>query len=161
MVTAACGLLVLHGCSKRKEGELAEVVNMGDPALEPQLLNGFHPIEQGWRWTKAQFSVALKPPRRADSAGAVLVLKYSFPDAVIERLKEVTIAASVNGIPLPPEKCSKGGMQELRRDVPADALKGKSAVTVDFIVSPFLAPSDSDQRELGVIVHSAGLVKKA
>src|SRR5258708_5797053 len=109
MILTVCGLVVMGGCTKHKEGDLAEVVNMGDPGLEPQLLKGFHPIESGWRWTMGQFSVALKPPRRGDSVGAVLVLKYSLAEAVMEKLKEVTITAVVDGIPLPPEKCTKGG----------------------------------------------------
>lgn len=160
VIALALGCLLVSCGKQKKEGELAEVVNIADPALEPQLLKGFHPVEQGWRWTMSQFSVALKPPKHADSKGAVLVLKYSLPDAVIEKQKEVSITATINGIPLPVEKCTKGGLQEMRRDVPADALKGKTAVTVDFAVSPFLAPSDTDKRELGVITHSAGLVKK-
>lgn len=160
MAGAAGVLLTACGRSK-KESDLAEVVNVADPGLETQLLSGFHPVEQGWRWTKAQFSVALKPPRHADSAGAVLMLKYSLPDPVIVKQKEVTITATINGIPLPVEKCTKGGLQEMRRDVPADVMKGKTAVTIEFSVTPFLAPSENDLRELGLIAHTVGLVKKA
>ena len=159
LLTVVAITCLLAGCSKKKEGELAEVVNIADPGLEPQLVKGFHPVEQGWRWTMSQFSVALKPPKSANK-GAVLLLKYSLPDAVLEKQKEVTITASLNGVPLPPEKCTKPGIQEMRRDIPGDLLSGKSAVTVDFAVAPFLAPSDADKRELGVIVHTVGLVKK-
>ncbi|MBI4910591.1 MAG: hypothetical protein HY820_43665 [Acidobacteria bacterium] len=159
LVLATVLACMLTGCGKNKEGELAEVVNVADAGLEPQLLKGFHPVEQGWRWSMSQFSVALKPPKHADK-GAVLLLKYSLPDAVLEKQKEVSLTASINGIPLPAEKCTKGGLQEMRREVPGDIFKGKTAITADFTIAPFLAPSDTDKRELGVIVHTVGLLKK-
>jgi hypothetical protein len=66
----------------------------------------------------------------------------------------------VEGIPLPPEKITKSGMQELRRDVPSEVLKGKTGVNVEFKVHPFTPPGEVDRRELGVILHSVGLIKK-
>jgi len=153
-------LALLAGCGASSDAKLEEVVNTANGGPSPQLLRGFHPVEEGsWRWSQSKFSVALKPPRQI-SQGAVLVLKYSLPQPALATLKEVTISSTIEGIPLPPEKCSETGMRELRRDVPADVLKGKRAVTVDFAVDPFLPAGENDRRELGLIVHSIGLLRK-
>jgi len=152
---------LLAGCRRSgRNGDLAEVVNMADESLAPQLLRGFHSVEQGgWRWTESKFAVALKPPRRASSNGATLELKCSLPEAVLARHKEVTVGAAIDGIPLPSARITATGIRELRWKVPADALKDKTGVTAEFTVDPFLPPSDTDRRELGLIVHAAGLVK--
>jgi hypothetical protein len=151
-------LICLAGCGGSSKNQLAEVLSMSGES--PQLIRGFHPAEQGWRWTQSEFAVALRPPRKAPE-GTVLSVKYSLPDAVLAQLKETTLDISVEGIPLPPEKISKSGLQEVRRDVPAEVLKGKSGVNVEFKVHPFTPPGEVDRRELGVILHSVGLVKKS
>lgn len=154
-------VVVIAGCRRDRSSELAEVVNVSDEAFAPQLLRGFHPVEEhSWRWTQSKFAVALKPPKQSGQ-GAVLVLRYSVPEAVFAKMKDAKISSRVEGIPMQAEPIAKAGLQEMRRDVPADALKGKSGVTIDFSVEPFLPPSDADQRELGVIVHSIGLVKRS
>ncbi|MCC6363673.1 MAG: hypothetical protein IT165_09110 [Bryobacterales bacterium] len=157
-VSVAAALLA--GCKSGRNGDLAEVVNTADESLAPQLLHGFHTVEQGgWRWTESKFALALKPPRRAGSNGATLLLKCSLPESVLAKHKEVKVTAAIDGIPLPVQKLTATGVQDLRWKVPPDALKGKSGVTAEFTVDPFLPPSDTDRRELGLIVHAAGLVK--
>ena len=52
---------------------MQSILNMGDPKIEPQLVNGFHGVEAGaWRWTAKQFTVACgrrsAPARRARSS---------------------------------------------------------------------------------------------
>lgn len=155
----ALGLLALAGCAKSTP-DLEERINTADEAFAPQLLSGFYHVEErSWRWTKPAFAVALKPPRKA-SKGAILVMQYSLPQAVLEQLKEVTISSSIDGIPLQPEKCNQTGMLELRREIPADALQGKTGVKIEFTVNPHLEPTPVDKRDLGLIVHSIGLIKK-
>lgn len=145
---------------KKSESELAENIQTANEAFAPQLLRGFYPVEEGsWRWTHPSFAVALKPPRKV-TGGAILVMQYSLPQAVLDKLKEVTVSASIDGIPLQPEKCNQTGLLELRREIPADALTGKTGVKVEFTVSPHLTATAEDQRDLGVIVHSVGLVRK-
>jgi hypothetical protein len=159
LLFTAGSLSVVSAC-RRKDGELGEVINLADESMSPQLLRGFHPVEQNsWRWTQSKFAVALKPPRQSAS-GAVLVMKFSFPEAVQARLKSTTIHCSVDGIPLPPEICTKSGMQELRREVPPEALRGKTGVIVEFSVDPFPPAGSLDERELALIVHTIGLVKE-
>lgn len=152
-------LLALAGCGESTP-DLEERINTADEAFVPQLLSGFYHVEaRSWRWTKPTFAVALKPPRKA-TKGAVLLMQYSLPQPALDQLKEVTITASIDGIPLPPEKCTQTGLLDFRRDIPADALAGKSGVKVEFTVSPHLKPTPDDERDLGLIVHNIGLVKK-
>lgn len=153
-------LLALVACNREKGPQLAERINTADEAFASQLLSGFYPVEEkSWRWSKPGFAVALKPPRQSNK-GAILVMQYSLPEAALAQLKETTISPSIDGIPLQPEKCSMTGLLELRREIPADALAGKSSVKVEFQINPFLPASDQDKRDLGLIVHNIGLIKK-
>jgi hypothetical protein len=159
MLTLAAG--ALPACRSKSEPDLAEVINIGDEGLAPQLLRGFHRVEaNSWRWTQGKFSVALKPPKRIDR-GAVLLLRFSVPDAVMTQRKEITLSAVIEGVPLPPEKITTPGAHEFRRDVPAEVVKGKRAATVDFTVDPFTPPGEADERELGIIAETVGLLKKS
>jgi hypothetical protein len=107
----------------------------------------------------SQFSVVLRPPSDGAEKGATLKLRYSIPGTVIDQLKPITLKASVGGVPLPPETIAESGEHIYARDVPAAALKG-GPVTVDFSVDKFLPAGQVDQRELGVIVVSAGFEGK-
>ncbi|MBL8221432.1 MAG: Gfo/Idh/MocA family oxidoreductase, partial [Bryobacterales bacterium] len=94
-------LLALAGCGSSTP-DLEERINTADEAFAPQLLSGFYHVEErSWRWTRSTFAVALKPPRKA-TKGAVLLMQYSLPQQALDQLKEVTITASIDGIPLPP-----------------------------------------------------------
>jgi len=135
-------------------------VNAGDPKMAVQLVSGFHNIEEGWRWTEGSFVVGVKVPKRADTKGATLVLKYGIPEVVQTSRQKTTIRPMVAGNELAEESTAKAGLQELRREVPAEWLKDKSTVRLEFRVSPSTPPSDADKRELGVIVHEVGLARK-
>ena len=153
-------LLLMASCRKSNEGDLGEMINVGDPRMAVQLIAGFHDIEQGWRWTAGEFSAGVKVPRRADSNGAVLVMGYSIPEAILANRKQTTITARIAGNDLPMETCTKPGLREFRREIPAAWLKEKTTVRVDFKVAPATAPSDTDKRELGLIIHTLGLARK-
>lgn len=131
------------------------MVQVADPKNTAQLLKGWHAVEQGsWRWTEKQFSVALKPP--AAGRPATLQLKFSLPDALLQRLHSITLSASVNGVALPSETYTQPGAHVYAQSVPANALAGP-AVQVDFSLDKALGPDDNDRRELGVVVSSVGL----
>lgn len=136
------------------------MINLGDPKMQPQLIGGFHDIEQGWRWTASEFAVGVKVPRHADANGALLVMNYSVPEAVLAARKQTTITARISGNDLPMETCTKSGLQEFRREIPAAWLKEKTTVRIDIKVAPSTPPNETDKRELGVIVHSIGLTRK-
>jgi hypothetical protein len=140
--------------------DLETMVHVADPRGSLQLVRGFHDVEQSaWRWTMRKFSVTLRPPAGAAQKGATLQLKFAVPDPVIERLKDITLVANVQGVPLESETCRKPGEYTYTRDVPARAFSG-DAVTVDFALDKVLPPSASDNRELGVVVSSVGFEAK-
>jgi hypothetical protein len=139
---------------------LASTVHMGDPKEAAQLVAGFHGVEaNAWRWTARAFQLKLRPPAGAAQKGATLVVKLTVPPVVAEKEKRVTLSASVNGTALAPQTFEKSGSYTYQRDVPAQALAG-DAVLVDFQLDKAMPPSGGDQRELGIIVLSAGLEPK-
>jgi hypothetical protein len=170
LLAAACAAAA-PGCKRKQkiqvveteeepEAGLVSTVHVADPAAGQQLLKGFHGVEQGaWRWTMGKFSVLLRPPRTAPAKGALLQLKLAVPDPVIDKLKSVTLSATVNGVALAPETYAQPGEYTYTRDVPARALQGE-AVQVDFALDRFLAPGVADARELGIVVSMVGLEPK-
>jgi hypothetical protein len=158
-VAALAAAVAFSGC--RGSVELAELINMADARHESQLIHGFHPVEENsWRWTHSKFAIRARAPRGAGSSGAWLVLRYSIPEAVLAVHKEVTIRAVSEGVVLDPEICKSTGLQELRRAVPAEAFRMGDEATAEFTVEPFVKPSATDRRELGVIAHAAGFQRK-
>jgi hypothetical protein len=157
------------GCKRKKkrgrvvEDEptgLATMVHAADPRAAVQLVKGFHSVEQNaWRWTAGSFSATLKPPAGGAQKGATLQLKFVVADAVIDKLKSMTLSAAVNGVKLDPETYTKAGEYTYSRDVPAAALQGE-AVTVDFTLDKFLPASAQDARDLGVIMTMVGFEAK-
>lgn len=154
------GLLIGLTACRSSDGDLGEMVNAGDQKMAVQLVSGFHAIENGWRWTEGNFAVGVKVPKRADTKGAVLVLRYGIPDVIQAKRQMTTIRASVAGTDLPEESTGRIGAQELRRDVPAEVFKDKTTVRLEFSVSPATPPTGDDRRELGLIVHEVGLIRK-
>jgi hypothetical protein len=139
---------------------LTSVARMSDPHSAPQLLKGFYAIENNsWRWTAGSFAVALRPPRNAMMNGATLHLRFALPDAVLAKVKTVTLSASVNGTALPPETYTKAGEFDYSRDVDAKLLAGE-AVNIEFKLDHFVPAGAIEDRELGVIASSAGLEPK-
>jgi len=159
-------VLAAGGCKKRKvtvgateEGtpRMMSVLNMGDPKVEPQLVKGFHGVENGaWRWTEKQFTVSLRPPAGASQKGAKLSVKLTVPPVTIEKLKTISLSATAGGIALQPETYTTPGDYIYVRDLPASALGG-DALRVDFQLDKAMPPGGGDIRELGIIVLSIGL----
>ena len=165
----AC-LVLMSACKRREripvqltEEEaptLASVIHAGDPNAAKQFLKGFHEIEQNsWRWTTRSFSVLLRPPRSGAEKGAKLELHISVPDPVLNKLKSVTLSAAIEGLTLKPETYQKSGDYVYSRDVPGKVL-GAEVVKIDFTLDKFLPAGSVDQRELGLVVTSAGFEVK-
>ena len=156
------------GCKRKKRAAkseeqptgLATMVNAADPRAAVQLVRGFHDVEQNaWRWTTGSFAVTLKPPANAAQKGATLQFKFVLPGAVIDKLKSMTLSASVNGHKLAPETYTKEGEYTYSRDVPPGALAG-DAVNVEFTLDKYLPASPDDLRDLGVIMTIVGFEAK-
>ncbi len=159
-------LMVAPACKRRKRGAdessagMATMVNAADPRTAGQLVKGFHTVEQNsWRWTAGDFAVNLKPPAGAAQKGATLTLKFVVAEAVLAKLKSMTLSATVNGVKLAPETYTKSGEYTYARDVPATALQ-KDLAKVEFTLDKFLPASPEDQRDLGVIVTLVGFEAK-
>jgi hypothetical protein len=139
---------------------LASVVHVSDPKVEAQLVSGFYGIEgNAWRWTARQFTVVLRAPSGAAERGATLELDLTVPPVVIDKLKTVSLSATADGHPLPPETYTTSGQFRYKRDIPPATLTNQS-VRVEFQLDKAMPPSNGDMRELGIIVGSAGLEAK-
>ena len=164
-------LLLLSGCKHRERkvqvltdeesAVLASVVQMGDAKVAPQLLKGFHSVEENsWRWTMGQFAVALRPPRNGAIRGAVLHFKFVLPEAILAKVNNrISLSAAVNGTPLPPETYTKAGEFDYARDVDSKLLAGE-AVNVEFTMDKVVPAGMIEQREFGVIATSVGFEAK-
>ena len=169
--TALAVCLLLAGCKHRDRkvrvqqteedgASLASVIEMRDPHVARQLVTGFHPIEEkSWRWTMGQFAVALHPPRNAALKGATLHFKFTLPEAILSKVKTVSISAKVNGAALSPETYTEAGTFDYSRDVDPKLLSGDS-VNVEFTLDKFIPAGEVEQRELGVIATSVGFEAK-
>jgi hypothetical protein len=135
---------------------MASLVRMNDPKASAQMLSGFYDLEnKSWRWTSGKFSVLLRTPPSTAPQGGVVTLAFSLPDIAIQRLKNVTITASVNGTTLNSARYDKPGANTFTADVPAALLTGES-VRVDFALDKTI-PADVDSRNLGVVATSVGI----
>lgn len=158
-------LLASSGCKRRhrSSGQTqlpTSTVFAGDPNAAGHFAKGFYQVEENaWRWTGKEFSVDLSPPLHADQKGAELVVKLAVPDAVIQKSNSVQLSASVQNYKLEPQTYTKPGQYTYTRDVPADKLQN-AVVRIDFAVDHTLPPTQSDIRELGIIVSQVGLVAK-
>ena len=139
---------------------LASVVYTRDASTAPQLLRGFHAVEQNaWRWTMGKFAVKLGTPLLASRDGAWLVLKFHLPTNTVERFKSITLTAEISGTALAPQSYSQAGDQEYRREIPGKLLEGE-AVEIQFSLDKYMAAGVAEGRELGIIVRSIGLERK-
>jgi hypothetical protein len=139
---------------------VSSMVHMADPRAASQLISGFHDVEQNsWRWTSGRFSVILRPPRGAAQKGAVLKMKFTVLDVVMQKLKSQTLSATLEGLALAPETITQPGEYTYTRDIPADKLGGET-VRVDFALYKFLPASSQDNRDLGVVASSIALEPK-
>jgi hypothetical protein len=152
------------GCKRKRAGQeapgMVSTVHMGDPRTETQLISGFYGIEQSaWRWTGRRFSLVLRPPLGAAQRGGTLELRLTVPPVIIEKLKTISLSATIGATALPPETYTQPGDYTYMREV-APALLAGDSVRVDFQLDKSLPPSGADLRDLGVVVLSAGLESK-
>lgn len=137
---------------------VASTVQMNDPHTAAQLLSGFYAVENNmWRWTAGKFSVQLRTPLAA-SNGATLTLSLTIPDVVVQKLKNIKVTASINGMELKSQQYDTAGPYTLSADVPASLLTGES-LKADFTVDKTMRP-DGDARDLGVIANSVAISPK-
>ena len=138
-------------------GTPVSVVRMNDQSAGAQLLSGFYGVENNaWRWTAGKFSVLLLTPPAARQSGATLTLAFSIPDGVIEKLRKITLTASVNGTAFEPAVYAKPGPETYTTGIPASLLS-TDTVKIDFALDKTVVPGGGDTRQLGIIASSVGL----
>ena len=138
-------------------GEFLSTLHLADPRGTPQLLKGFHVLEQGaWRWTEKAFTVALKPPPFAAGQEVTIELTFSIAEASISRLGPLTLTATLNGSVLGSETYDQAGDCIFTKPVPAEVLASET-IEAAFELDKALPPTGSDLRELGVIAVSVAL----
>jgi hypothetical protein len=149
------------GSGKKSGGPMQSVVLMGDPHVDQQLTRGFYGIEaRAWRWVGKDFVITLRRPTGAELNGAALQLKVSVPQASLTRLGPITLSGKVNhAFDLGPETFSQPCDTSYSRDIPANVLSDE-VVTIEFSVDKAIPPTPPDNRELAIIVSSAGLTLK-
>jgi tRNA (mo5U34)-methyltransferase len=109
-----------------------------------KLLAGWHPLEQSsYRWTERRFSIELRRP--PSTAFASLRFDFRLPGP-----GPVTLLATVNAIPVPPETFAGEGDHSYRIQVPREVLS-TSPIRFDFAADKCLPPS-MDERELALLV---------
>lgn len=155
--TASCRrTATLHPRPTIEEAVVANVVDVNDPVVASQLLQGFYQVEQNaWRWVARRFQVRLQTPLSAADRGALFRLRFSLPDVVTQRLPKVTVRATVGGSPgeaLPAVSYTTAGAHTYEQPVTPAALPGNTA-TITVEVDPYLPSGTLDGRELSVIVN--------
>ncbi len=144
----------------RRSGELPAAaltyLDMGAPAAARQLLSGFYPAEQhAWRWSARTFTVVLKAPETARSAGATFELHLYIPPEQISRLGPLTINGDVNGYPLGAQTFSSQGSFTYQRAIPASAF-GRGVAIATFAFDKAVPSLAGEGRELGAVISSLG-----
>ncbi len=130
---------------------------LAGPAQAFHLEHGWHELEHGAaRWTERRFSARLDIPARLEPA--TLRFLFHLPEALMERRPHTRLRASVNGSPLPPAEFSTPGEHEYSAALPS-VPAGVAVIEFELYFDQDAAavgPTDSDQRELGVMVYFTG-----
>jgi hypothetical protein len=136
------------------ENAIASTLSTGDAGVAKQLA-GFYDIENGWRWTRQQFSITLGPGQTNDR----LVVQLYIPDSNIKQLGPITLTAKVGDHTLTPETYRRPGQYTFSRDLEPGWIHA-GANRIDFSLDKFLAPTPAENRDLGIVVMSAALEAK-
>lgn len=116
---------------------------------QAELLHGWHaPESAGWRWTEQRFSARIDAgPGRP----ARVEMRLFVPQALIDRYGSVTLQATANGSSLPSQTFRESGRFVYRATLLEPPPPG-GQVRLDFSLDRVLAPSEADERELGIVV---------
>jgi len=174
IVMGLAGVMLLApavGCKRKRRtpaeaaqqtpSEPATMLGTADPRAALQLIKGFHEVENGgWRWSAKDFSAALKPPASAPTKGAALLLKFTVMDVSLAKLGPMSLSAKVGPTQCPVQRYEKAGEYEYKCDIPAANFLGPGLVAVNFSLDKALPATETDQRELGLVVAMIGFEAK-
>lgn len=118
---------------------------------------GFYAVEQdGWRWTKKEFSVLLEAFRAPVGGTAKLVVQVNVPKPCSEKLGPITLSVRVGGHVLQAKTLTDPGDYTVTWPLKAGWLQ-PGANRFEFHLDKSLPPTAADARELGIVFVSAGL----
>jgi hypothetical protein len=134
------------------------VVNVADPRILDQLLEGFHQLEGGsWRWTMQRFAVKLEPPPPVPFHSPSLELVFTVPESTIAALGSVTVTVKLEGVELGSETVSQARDNIVFTSNVTSDLIGTKPLLAEFSLDKAMPSSEQDSRELGVIAISVAL----
>ncbi|MGE5569843.1 MAG: hypothetical protein ACM3S5_12470 [Rhodospirillales bacterium] len=132
-------------------------LKLGDIRSRPQLLSGWHAIEDGgWRWMAQEATAVLRVP--ADPP-ATFELQLYFPPDYIERAGgPATVSVLIDGRPFAQETYNQPGGYRLVRPVP-DGLLTPPESRMEIRLNRVIPPTGADRRELGAVVQEFGFTR--
>jgi hypothetical protein len=139
----------IRGPAQAHEDDPSDRLSMADIHSDRYLTGFYSPEENGFRWTKREFSAHLGFSL-PDANGALLVVRLYVPENVIQKLGPITLSAHIGSQALAPETWTQPGQYVYRRDLDAALLTG--TIQVDFALDKSLPPHGSDLRELGIVI---------
>ncbi len=164
------GLLASAACGRRGAPEAEKTagrapgapagfsyINTGDLRAKPQLIAGWHSIEDGaWRWMAREAEAVVLVPRRAP---ANFELRLFFPpDHMSKAGGPVIVSLLLNGALFAQETYAEPGGYVLRKPVPPGILAA-GAANLKIRLNRAVPPGDVDKRELGAVVQGFGFVQ--
>lgn len=138
--------------AQRWKGELADVVDVGQPLLADQLLEGWYAIEEGFRWMADRGRIRLAPP---GSAKEVYLRAFRSPDETARGT--ITLRIYINGQQAGEATLAAGqGSLEASAKLPS-GLDRNSSLEVEFRIDPPLVEPGDGGRRLGLAFGVVGL----
>ncbi len=117
------------------------------PELWVRPLEGWHRIEDGWRWTARRFALEVALPQ---APAVEFALRFTVPEVVLAAGSPVRMTCRCGQTPAGSISCDAAETIEFRGRFPQAAAPG-SVLRLDFEIGSSFHPA-GDERELGVIV---------
>jgi hypothetical protein len=138
--------------AERWKGDLAAVVDVGQPLLAGQLLEGWHAIEEGFRWMSEHGRLRLAAP---GAAREIFVRAFRSPEETGRG--DVEMRVFVNGLEAGRAMLAAGqGSLDFAAPLPA-SLDRSAPLEVELRVSPPLVEPGDGGRRLGLALGTAGV----
>jgi hypothetical protein len=140
--------------------ELLSYLRLGDIRSRAQLISGWYAIENGaWRWMAPEAEATLRP--LPDQAVQFELQLFFPPDFMRHAGSPVTVSVMLNGKPFTSAMYFEPGGHTLAKRIPPELLGELftwPTTHVSIRVNPYIPPSATDQRALGVVVQGLGFV---
>ncbi len=132
-------------------------VQTGDVRARPQLLSGWHAIEEGaWRWMGKEAEAVLLTPEESPVS---FELRLVFPENHMKAAGgPITVSVLFQGVLFAQETYREPGVYTIHKPVPAGSLP-RPSTRVTIRLNRSVPPTGADKRELGAVIPAFGFVK--